>query len=98
MFSKVANFLLFIGTLAVLSAIGVIGSLWGVRPARNLFIASILVIIATEFLTPRFFFPLIQKIQVNLGLNVGLWIRLSASALSSILAFFGLWRLYHSRY
>jgi hypothetical protein len=36
------------------------------------------------------FFSLFQKMQVSLGFNVGPWVRLIASALSSILAFAGL--------
>ena len=96
LFSEAADFLLFIGTLTILAAVGAIGSSWSLGSARNFFIASILVVIAIEFLTPILFSSLIQRIQINLGLNVGSWVRLTASALSSILAFVGLWRLYHS--
>lgn len=96
LFSEAADFLLLIGMLTILAAIAAISSAWSSRSARNLFIASILVVIAIEFLAPILFFSLIQSIQVNLGLDPGLWIRLIASALSSILAFVGLWKLYHS--
>ncbi|MBI4739668.1 hypothetical protein HY772_09100 [Candidatus Woesearchaeota archaeon] len=92
LFSKAADFLLLIGALTILAALGAIGSSWRLGSARNPFIAS-LVVVALEFLTPMLFFPLLQQIQINLGLNVSPWIRLSASALSSILAFVGLWNL-----
>ena len=96
MFSEGADFLLLIGTLTILAAIGVIGSSWSLGSVRNLFIASISCVIMIEFLTPILFFSLFQKLQINLGLNVGPWVRLIGSALSSILAFVGLWKLYTS--
>jgi hypothetical protein len=96
LFSHAADFLFLVGTLTILAAVGAIGSAWGLGATRNLFIASILVVIAVEFLTPILFFPLIQSVQVNLGLNIGMWVRLIAGALSSILAFVGLGQLYHS--
>ncbi len=92
MFSRGADFLLLIGTLAILAAIGAIGSSWSLRSVRNLFIASVLFVVVIEFLAPMLFFSLFQKVQVNLGLNIGPWVRLIASALSSILAFVGLWK------
>ena len=38
-------------------------------------------------------FPLLRWLQGSLGVNLGPWIRLSASGLASILAFLGLWKL-----
>ena len=95
LFSEGADFLLLIGTLTIIAAIGAICSSWSLGFVRNLFIASILFVVL-EFLTPMLFFSLIQMAQINLGLNVGSWVRLSGSALSSILAFVGLWKLYTS--
>jgi hypothetical protein len=96
MLSQVADSLLCIGTLAALAAVGAIISAWNVGSARNLFIASAFFVVA-EFLTPMLFFSLFQKIQVSLGFNVGPWVRLIGSALSSILAFVGLWKLKASK-
>ena len=85
LFSEVADFLLLIGALTVLTAIGAIGVSWSLKSARNLFIASVLCI-----LLPLLLYSLIDLVQTKLGLNVGTWIRLLTSALSSILAFLGL--------
>jgi hypothetical protein len=95
MFSHVADLLLFMGMVTVLAAICAIVSSWSLRSARNLFIASILLFVLVEFLTPILFSSLIQKVQTNLGLNIGPWIRIISSGLSSILAFLGLWKLHH---
>jgi hypothetical protein len=91
-FSQVADFLLFVSALALLAGIGAIASSWSLASARNVFIASLLFVML-EFMTPMLFFSLLQNAQVNLGLDLGMWIRLIGSALSSILAFVGLWKL-----
>jgi hypothetical protein len=96
MFSEVADFLLLIGGLALLTALGAIGSSWNLGSPRYWFIASALFIVA-EFLVPMLFFPLVQSIGENLGVNVGPMIRLSGNGLASILAFIGLWKLHASR-
>ncbi len=95
MFSQAADFLLLIGAVTLLAGIGAIGTLWSLGSVRNLFIAS-LFFVAAEFLTPMLFFSLLHNVQINLGLNIGMWIRLIGSTLSSILAFVGLWKLHLS--
>jgi hypothetical protein len=96
MFSEVADFLLLIGGFTLLTAVGAIGSSWNLGSPRYWFIASALFIVA-EFLVPMLFFPLVQSIGENLGVNVGPMIRLSGNGLASILAFIGLWKLHASR-
>lgn len=95
MFSEAANFLLFIGGVALLFGILTISRLWRSGSARNLFIAS-LFFVMVEFLAPILFLSLIQRVQVSLGFNLGMWIRLIACTLASVLAFVGLGRLYTS--
>ncbi len=88
-FSEIADFLLVIGALTVLTALGAVGSAWHLGSARNLYIASLFFVIA-----PMLFYGLIAAVQAGLGLNIGMWVRLATSALSSLLAFIGLWKLY----
>lgn len=97
MFSEGADFLLLIGGLALLTALGAIGSSWNLGSSRYWFVASALFIVA-EFLAPMFFSSLVQSIGENLGGNLGPMIRLSGNGLASILAFIGLWRLHASKY
>lgn len=92
LFSEVSDFLLFISIFPILAAIVAIGSSWSMKTARILFIASILVLLI-GFLAPLMFFPLIRNLQASLGVNIGPWVRLVGSALPSILAFAGLWKL-----
>jgi hypothetical protein len=92
LFTEGADLLLCLGALAVLAGLVAICSSWTSPPARNLFIASVLILIF-EFLTPMLFFLLIWKLHVNPGVDLGMWIRLVESASSSILAFIGIWKL-----
>jgi hypothetical protein len=89
-FSEVSDFLLLIGFVTILAAIGAIGLSWESRIARNFFIAS-LVIIALEFTGPLFLSQLIQNTQRSL-LTIGIRVFINGSA--SILAFIGLYNLY----
>jgi len=89
-FSKVSDFLLLIGAVAILAAIGAISSSWKSKSARNLFIASFLILIL-EFLIPVFFFQFSHNIQ----LNIGQLVRIIINGLASILAFIGLYKYYH---
>ena len=88
-FSEIADFLLLIGALTVVTSFGAVGSAWGVGFARNLYIASLVCVIA-----PIWLYWLIAAAQADLGINIGMWVRLATSALSSVLAFVGLWKLY----
>ena len=92
LFSEAADFLLLILALTLLAGMVAVGAEWKVRPARNLFIASLLLVVA-EFLAPMLFFSIIETAQASLGFNVGSWVRLTLSALPPILAFLGLWKL-----
>lgn len=92
LFSEAADFLLLILALTLLAGMVAVGATWKVVPARNLFIASLLLVVA-EFLAPMLFFSIIETAQASLGFNVGSWVRLTLSALPPILAFLGLWKL-----
>ncbi len=92
LFSEAADFLLLILALTLLAGMVVVGAAWKVTPARNLFIASLLLVIA-EFLVPMLLFAIIEMARASLGFNVGSWVRLALSALPPILAFLGLWKL-----
>ena len=92
LFSEAADFLLLILALTLLAGMVAVGAAWKVKPARNLFIASLLLVVA-EFLAPMLFFSIIETAQASLGFNVGSWVRLTLSALPPILAFLGLWKL-----
>lgn len=92
LFSEAADFLLLILALTLLAGMVAVASAWKVGPVRNLFIASLLLVVA-EFLAPMLFFATIEFAQASLGFNVGSWVRLILSALASILAFLGLWKL-----
>jgi len=89
-FSEVADILLLIGVITILAAIGAIAFSWSSRIARNLFIASLFILIF-EFLTPVFFYQFVQNVK---ELNIGPWLRIIPSGLASILAFFGLHQYY----
>jgi hypothetical protein len=92
LFSEAADFLLLILALTLLTGIVTVVAAWKVGLARNLFIASLLLVIA-EFLAPMLLFSIIEMAQASLGFNVGSWVRLTLSALPPILAFLGLWKL-----
>jgi hypothetical protein len=92
LFSEAADFLLFILALTLLAGIVTVVATWKVGHARNLFIASLLLVTA-EFLAPMLLFSIIEMAQASLGFNVGSWVRLTLSALPPILAFLGLWKL-----
>ena len=89
-FEKVSDFLLVIGMLVIIAAVGSIVSSWKLKIARNLFIASFLIIIF-EFLIPVIFSKFVQKF------GNGQWIRLAISGLASILASTGLYYFYKHR-
>ena len=89
-FSEVADNLLCIGVIMILAAIGAITFSWNSRIARNLFIAS-LVILILEFLTPVFFYQFVKNAK---ELNIGPWLRIIPSGLASVLAFIGLHQYY----
>ena len=86
-FSSASDFLLLVLALTVLAAIGAIGSSWQSGLARNLFLASGLLVIV-ELLAPIFMRPWL------LESNAGLGVRLLLSAAASVLGFFGLNKFY----
>jgi hypothetical protein len=87
-FSDVSDFLLVIGFLVVLAAIGAIVFSWKIPAARNCFIASLIILLA-EFLGPAFLSGFV--------LESGYWIRLAIHAAASMLAFIGLYLFYRQR-
>jgi hypothetical protein len=86
-FSKASDFLLLVVALTVLAAIGAISSSWQSSLARNLFVASVLLVIA-ELLAPIVLRPFL------LGSHAGLWVRLLLSASASVLGLLGLSKFY----
>ena len=86
-FSAASDFLLLVVALAALAAIGAIGSSWQSTLARNLFVASVLLVIA-EPLAPIVLRPLL------LESHAGLWVRLLMSASASVLGLLGLNKFY----
>jgi hypothetical protein len=84
-FSEVSDFLLRIGFITLLGALGAIGFSWKSVIARNFFIAS-LIVLFVEFLAPAF---LSEE-----ALNSGYWIRLIINGTASVLAIIGFYKFY----
>ena len=89
-FSEVSDFLLLIGALTVLAAIGAIAFSWQSRSARIFFAAS-LVILFLEFAIPVFLSPLFRDMQSSAWPTI---VRIMVSGSASVLAFLGLHKLY----
>ena len=89
-FSHVSDILLCLGGVAILAASGSIILSWNSRVARNLFIASLLILIF-EFITPVLFSQFMLLSQSD---NLGSWIRIVISGSASLLAYIGL-RVYY---
>ena len=92
-FSEVSDFLLLIGFVTFLAAVGAITFSWKSSTARNFFIAS-LVIMLFEFLIPVFFSQLIKDTQ---GSGLTATIRIIINGMASILALIGLYKFYRQR-
>jgi hypothetical protein len=88
-FSEVADFLLMLGAFTILSAFAAVVLAWDVGSARNLFLASSLLLIGFEFLVPVILFPILRSAQGSALLGLGPVIRLLPTALASLLAFAG---------
>ena len=88
--SAAADFLLWVGFLAILSALSAVAFAWQVKAARNLMIASLLVL-ALEFLLPVL---LTSVSQGNPGFALGPWLRIIICGIASILAFIGMRQYY----
>ena len=95
LFSRAADFFLFLGVATFFAGLGAIFAVWSLPSARNLFIIS-LVFAAAEFLIPVFLGSLLLKAQVSSGLHIGAWIRIVGHALSATLALVALWKFYPS--
>jgi hypothetical protein len=85
-FSEISDTLLCIGLVMVIAAIGAIAFSWKSRIARNLFIASLLVI-SFEFSIPILFSFIKNTQELS-------WVRLLISGMASVLAFIGLHKYY----
>jgi hypothetical protein len=92
LYMEAADFLLLILGLTLLAGMVAVGAVWKLATARNLFLASLL-LLAAEFLAPVLLFDIIDAARASLGFDVGSWVRLTLSALPPILAFLGLWKL-----
>jgi hypothetical protein len=92
-FSKVADFLLLVNFVSLLSALAAIALSWNVKTARNLFIASLLVSLS-QLLIPAFFAPFIQNTP---ELSIGPWLRIIINAAASILALIGMVKFYKGK-
>jgi hypothetical protein len=86
-FSKASDFLLLVVAITALAALGAIGSSWQSTRVRNLFVASVLLVMADP-LVPIVFRPLL------LESDAGRWVRLLLSASASVLGLLGLQRFY----
>jgi len=89
-FSEVSDFLLLIGGVTFISALGAIAFSWKLSLARNYFIAS-LVIMLFEFLIPVFFSQSINNTQ---GSGLTTTIRIIINGTASILSLIGLHKFY----
>jgi hypothetical protein len=89
-FSKVSDFLLLLYFVSLLSALVAIAFSWISKTARNLFIASLLVMLF-ELLIPAFFSQFVRNTQ---GLNIGPWLRIVPNGIASILAFIGMYKYF----
>jgi hypothetical protein len=87
-FSDAADFLLLVNFVTLLSAIAAIAFSWNSQTARNLFIASLLVMLF-EFLIPALVSPFIKNTQ---RLAIGPWLRIIPTGAASLLAFIGLYK------
>jgi hypothetical protein len=87
-FSDAADFLLLVDFVTLLSAIAAIAFSWNAKAARNLFIASLLVMLF-EFLIPALVSPFVQQAQ---GLAIGPWLRIIPMGAASILALIGFYK------
>lgn len=92
-FSVVADFLLLVTALTILTGMAATASAWRVTGARNLLTASLCLVIV-EFLLPVLLLPLLKNAPVHPGNNIGMGFRLIGSASSSILALIGFWKLH----
>jgi cytochrome c biogenesis factor len=93
-YAEVSDFLLLIGAIMVVLALAAIVSSWSVAPARNLFIASILLILIFEFLVPVVLFPFLRDSSGTPADSIGPWLRLVPVVLASFCSFWGLRQFY----
>jgi hypothetical protein len=96
-YSEVADFLLLLGAVTILFGLAAIVVSWDVKSARNLFLASSMLLIGFEFLAPLVLFPVLRSSTGSYILGFGPWIRLVPTALASLLAFAGVRNLYGQR-
>ena len=96
-YSEAADFLLILGALTILFALAAIVVSWEVASARNLFLASSLLLVGFEFLAPVVLFPVLRSSQGSSVLGLGPFIRLIPTTLASLLAFAGVRDLYRQR-
>jgi hypothetical protein len=91
--AEAADFLLLMGSGAILAALVAVVFSWKVSAARIFFIASLVVLLG-EFLIPMFLAPLIADNEIS---GAGMLLRIGINGLASILAFIGLGKFYRRR-
>jgi glucose dehydrogenase len=87
-FREVADFLMFITLVTVLAGIGAVGLSWNSRAARNLLVASLLVVLVVPFVA-----LLILSPEARESSATGSIVRLSIGGVASVLAFAGFHRI-----
>jgi hypothetical protein len=84
-YRQVSDFLLIIGAPTFLTALAAIALSWDSRPARNLFLISLL-FLSLEFILPVMLLPVLRTPPDSVALGISPYIRLVPLGLASILA------------
>jgi hypothetical protein len=87
-FAEEADFLLLVSAVTIVAAFGAIVLAWNAKAARNLCIASLVIVVSGLF-APVLLSPYLQ----GAGSSLGTGIRLAISGLASLLAFLGFYKL-----
>lgn len=92
-FSNVSDALLCMGVVIIPAGRGAAAASWRSDTTRNLFAASLLLVIF-EFIMPVLFSALLQGAQ---DINIGPWLRIIPAVLGSLLGFTGIYYYYRQR-
>jgi hypothetical protein len=93
-YSEVSDFVLIPGGLTLLFGLAAVVVSWHVRPARNLFLVSLMLLVGFEFFLPIVLFPILRGSAGSSVFGLGPSIRLVPTGLASLLASFGVRELY----
>jgi hypothetical protein len=94
--TEISDFLLIPAALAVVLSLAAIAVSWHVASARNLLLASLVLLVGFEFLLPMVLFPALRTSAGPFIAGLGPWIRLVPTASASILALAGFCELSHN--